>query len=161
MQEISAPKVRNYTVLNTLWSAADALDFCIFAIAPVRVLSFEQMAEMLAAVTGWNTSTYEIMRIGERRIQLMHLYNLREGIGPDSDTLPDRFFDDPIDSGVWNGHRIDRVAFEEIVRTWYRMMGWDDRARPTYETLVDHHLEWVLDEHYLSSESIAMTGASA
>ncbi len=161
MQEISARKVRNYTVLNTLWSAADALDFCIFAIAPVRVLSFEQMAEMLAAVTGWNTSTYEIMRIGERRIQLMHLYNLREGIGPDSDTLPDRFFDDPIDSGVWNGHRIDRVAFEAIVRTWYRMMGWDDRARPTYETLVDHHLEWVLDEHYLSSESIAMTGASA
>ena len=39
------------------------------------------------------------------------------------------------------------MAFEAIVRTWYRMMGWDDRARPTYETLVDHHLEWVLDEH--------------
>lgn len=160
MQEISPRKVRNYTVLTTLWSAADALDFCIFAIAPVRVLSFEQMAAMLAAVTGWNTSTYEIMQIGERRIQLMHLYNLREGIGPEADTLPDRFFDEPIDTGTWRGHRIDRTAFEEAIRTWYRMMGWDDRARPAYETLVSLGLEWTVDEGYLSSDSIAMTGVS-
>jgi hypothetical protein len=34
---------------------------CIFAIAPVRVLSLSDMASMLAAVTGWNTSDYEIM----------------------------------------------------------------------------------------------------
>ena len=160
MQEISPRKVRNYTVLTTLWSAADALDFCIFAIAPVRVLSFEQMAAMLAAITGWNTSTYEIMQIGKRRIQLMHLYNLREGIGPEADTLPDRFFDEPIDTGTWRGHRIDRTAFEEAIRTWYRMMGWNDRARPTYETLVSLGLEWTVDEGYLSSDSIAMTGVS-
>ena len=160
MQEISARKVRNYAVLATLWSAADALGFCIFAIAPVRALTFEQMAEMLAAVTGWNTSTFEIMRIGERRIQLMHLYNLREGIGPDADTLPDRFFDEPIDSGRWSGHRIDRGAFGDAVRSWYRMMGWDDVARPFYETLVTHHLEWTTNEGYLPSELLAETGAA-
>ncbi|MCO5220790.1 MAG: hypothetical protein M9947_04300 [Thermomicrobiales bacterium] len=160
MDEISPQKVRNYTALNTLWSAADALDFCIFAIAPVRLLSFEQMAAMLTAVTGWNTSNYEIMRIGERRIQLMHLYNLREGIGPEADTLPDRFFNDPIDSGIWAGHRIDRDAFTRAIKTWYRMMGWDDRARPIYETLVTHHLEWTVDEGYLAPDVLAPTGAA-
>lgn len=160
MQEISAHKVRNYKALNTLWSAADALDFCIFAIAPVRVLSFEQMAAMLAAITGWNTSTYEIMRIGERRIQLMRIYNLREGIGAQADALPDRFFDDPIDSGLWQGHRIDRRAFMDAIRTWYRMMGWDDEGRPTYETLADHHLEWVVDDGLFTSLSPVETGAS-
>ncbi len=152
MQEISARKMRNYSVLATLWSAADALGFCIFAIAPVRVLTFEQMGSMLAAITGWNTSTYEIMRIGERRLQLMHLYNLREEIGPEADTLPDRFFDDPIDSGSWAGQRIDRTAFMRMIRSWYRMMGWDHEARPYYETLVDHHLEWTIDEGFLSTE---------
>jgi len=160
MQEISARKVRNFTRLSTLWSAADALGFCIFAIAPVRVLSFEQMSAMLTAVTGWNTSTYEIMSIGERRIQLMHLYNLREGIGPEADTLPDRFFDEAIDSGVWIGHRIDRVAFQQAVRTWYRLMGWDDEARPFAETLVDHHLEWTIDEGIVSLDHLAKTGAT-
>ncbi len=161
MQEISARKVRNFTRLATLWSAADALGFCIFAIAPVRVLSFEQMSAMLAAVTGWNTSTYEIMAIGARRIQLMHLYNLREGIGPDADTLPNRFFDEAIDHGAWTGHSIDRSAFQQAIRTWYRLMGWDDQARPSYETLVEHHLEWTTEEGVLSLDHLAKTGARA
>jgi hypothetical protein len=26
------------------------------------------------------------------------------------------------------------------------MMGWDDVGRPCYETLLDHHLEWVVHE---------------
>ena len=125
----------------------------------MRVLTFEQMGSMLAAITGWNTSTYEIMRIGERRLQLMHLYNLREEIGPEADTLPDRFFDDPIDSGSWAGQRIDRTAFMRMIRSWYRMMGWDHEARPYYETLVDHHLEWTIDEGFLSTEHQAKTEA--
>lgn len=161
MQEISARKVRNFVALNKLWSAADALDFCIFAIAPVRVLSFEQMASMLAAVTGWNTSTFEIMRIGERRIQLMRLYNLREGIGASEDRLPDRFFEEPIDHGAWQGHRIDRDAFQQAIRTWYRMMGWDDLGRPSYETLVAHHLEWTIDEGFVDRSLISMAGGLA
>ena len=161
MQEISPRKVRNYSVLATLWSAADALGFCIFAIAPVRLLSFKQMAGMLAAITGWNTSTYEIMRLGERRIQLMHLYNLREGMGAEADTLPDRFFDEPIDHGRWTGHRIERTSFERAIRNWYRMMGWDDAALPFYETLVAHHLEWTFDEGYLSPDHISTKGANS
>ena len=63
--------MRNFKALFNLWSAADALDLCIFAIAPTRLLSLEQMAALLRAVTGWETSAYEIMRIGERRNHLM------------------------------------------------------------------------------------------
>ena len=135
-------KVRNFKALMTIWSAADALDFCIFAVAPTRVLTLEQMAQMLAAVTGWRTSSYEIMRFGERRLQLMRVYNLREGLTAADDTLPDRFFDDPIPSGQWAGHRLNREQFTTAIRTYYRMMGWDDAGMPSYETLLDHHLEW-------------------
>lgn len=135
-------KVRNFKALMTIWSAADALDFCIFAVAPTRVLTLEQMAQMLAAVTGWRTSSYEIMRFGERRLHLMRLYNLREGLTAADDTLPDRFFDDPISSGQWAGHRLNRAQFAAAIRTYYRMMGWDAAGVPRYETLLDHHLEW-------------------
>lgn len=135
-------KVRNFKALMTIWSAADALDFCIFAVAPTRVLTLEQMAQMLAAVTGWRASSYEIMRFGERRLHLMRVYNLREGLTAADDTLPDRFFDDPIPSGQWAGHRLNREQFATAIRTYYRMMGWDDAGVPHYETLLDHHLEW-------------------
>ena len=146
MSYIGPDKVRNFKALSSLWSAADALDFCIFAIAPTRILSLPEMTSMLAAVTGWETSDYEIMRIGERRNHLMRWYNLREGLTAADDTLPDRFFDEPIASGPRQGDVLDRTAFHEAIRTYYRMMGWTDEGRPTEATLYDHGLEWVLSD---------------
>jgi len=140
MNYLGADKVRNFKALLTIWSAADVLDFCIFAIAPTRVLTLEEMARMLAAVTGWKTSSYEIMRFGERRLHLMRLYNLREGLTAADGVLPARFFDDPIPAGRWAGTRLDRAEFGAAVRTFYRMMGWDDEGRPREETLIDRHL---------------------
>ena len=81
MNDESIRKVAYFKALSNLWSAADALDFCIFAIAPTRLLSLENMASILRGVTGWETSSYEIMRFGERRNHLMRAYNYREGLG--------------------------------------------------------------------------------
>ncbi|MEQ8964971.1 MAG: aldehyde ferredoxin oxidoreductase family protein [Azospirillaceae bacterium] len=149
MQHVGIDKVRNFKALNTLWSGADTLDLCVFAVAPTRIFTLEEMADLLHAVTGWNTSSYEIMRWGERRNHLMRVYNLREGLTADDDWLPDRFFDEPISQGTWEGTKLDRTAFSEAISAYYRMMGWDAAGRPLYETLVDHHLEWVVaDGHF-------------
>jgi aldehyde:ferredoxin oxidoreductase len=102
------------------------------------------MTDMLAAITGWETSSYEILRWGERRNHLMRVYNNREGLTPADDWLPDRFFDDPIDSGAKQGVKLDRQAFRDAVQTYYEMMGWDEGGVPRPATLYDHHLEWVL-----------------
>jgi aldehyde:ferredoxin oxidoreductase len=151
MDYLGETKVRNFKALATLWAGADALDLCIFAIAPTRVLSLHDMAELLGAVAGWNTSAYEIMRFGERRLHLMRVYNLREGLTAAEDTLPARFFDEPIHmSGQrWDGVRLDRERFTAAVQTYYGMMGWDESGRPRYETLLDHHLEWVVHDGHL------------
>ncbi len=154
MDYVGVQKVRNFKALASLWSAADALDLCIFAIAPTRVLRLADMAELLGAVTGWNTSAYEIMRFGERRLHLMRAYNLREGLTAADDTLPARFFEEPIrmPQERWDGQRLDRAAFTAAIQTYYRMMGWDDAGRPRYETLLDHHLEWVVDEGHITEQ---------
>jgi aldehyde:ferredoxin oxidoreductase len=146
MGYIGPDKVRNFKALLTLWSAADALDFCIFAIAPTRLLSLFQMTEMLRAATGWETSSHEIMHIGERRIHLMRWYNLREGLTAADDRLPDRFHEEPIAAGPRQGDVIDRTAFEQAITAFYAMMGWDGQGRPTPSTLYDHGLEWVLGQ---------------
>jgi aldehyde:ferredoxin oxidoreductase len=61
------------------------------------------------------------------------------------DWLPDRFFDDPIDSGVKQGAQLDRQAFRAAIETYYEMMGWDEQGVPRLATLYDHHLEWTLN----------------
>lgn len=144
MALLAPEKVRNFKVLSDIWSGADALDLCLFAVAPTRVLGLDEMAELLAAVTGWQTSGHEIMRYGERRNHLMRVYNLREGLTAADDTLPDRFFDDPIAEGQWTGTRLDRHRFADIVHTYYQMMGWDGEGRPLPATLIEHHLDWAV-----------------
>jgi aldehyde:ferredoxin oxidoreductase len=147
MEYVGARKVRNYKALNNLWSGADALGYCIFAIAPTRALSLQIMTDMLAAITGWETSSYEILRWGERRNHLMRIYNNRESLTAADDWLPDRFFDDPIDSGAKQGVKLDRNAFRAAIHTYYEMMGWDETGAPLPATLYDHHLEWALVQH--------------
>jgi aldehyde:ferredoxin oxidoreductase len=146
MEYVGAKKVRNYKGLNNLWSGADALGYCIFAIAPTRVLSLQIMTDMLAAITGWETSSYEILRWGERRNHLMRVYNNREGLTHADDWLPDRFFDDPIGSGAKQGIKLDRQAFQDAIQIYYEMMGWDEQGAPRPATLYDHHLEWTLNQ---------------
>jgi aldehyde:ferredoxin oxidoreductase len=140
MGDLSAEKVRRYKLLNTLWSAADALDFCIFAIAPVRALSLPEMAGMVQAATGWETSDFELMRWGERRNQIMRLYNLRERLTAADDTLPDRFFDEAVPEGPRKGDRLHRGTFHAAVRTYYSLMGWDENGVPTGTALLDNRL---------------------
>ena len=94
MELLDRVKVRNYLFLNNIWSACDALNLCIFASSPTRVLELEKMTELVEAITGWQSSSHEFIRWGERRNTLMKIYNLREGITREDDTLPERFFKD-------------------------------------------------------------------
>jgi aldehyde:ferredoxin oxidoreductase len=145
MEYLGPEKVSNYKTLSTLWSAADVLDLCIFAIAPTRVLSLQTMADYLRAVTGWQTSAYEIMRLGERRLHLMRAYNLREGLTAVQDILPERFFEEGLTcQGRLKGIKLNKAQFSQMVQLYYQMMGWDKRGCPSEATLLDHHLDWVL-----------------
>jgi len=140
----SMDKIRDFRVLSTLWSACDALNLCIFASAPTRLLSLAEISRLIVAITGWETSSYEFMRWGERRAHLLRIYNLREGLMAADDWLPDRFFDRPIDAGRFTGSRLDRSQFEQAISLYYGSMGWDQGGVPTTATRYDHHLEWTL-----------------
>ena len=78
MNYLGKEKVGMYKALNDLWSAVDSLGMCIFASAPTRVYSLAEMAELYHNITGFETSSYEIMRLGNMRNQLFRWYNLRK-----------------------------------------------------------------------------------
>ena len=141
MEELSHEKVRNFKELNNLWSAADGINFCIFAIAPTRVLSMPLMSEMIHCLTGWQTSSYEIMKWGSKRNNIMRLYNLREKINFKLDSLPDRFFKEKLQSSPKKGIKLNKKKFNSIIKTYYEMMGWSNKGVPKYSTLIENHLE--------------------
>lgn len=142
MQYLGEDKVKDFKALNNLWAAVDALGMCLFATAPTRVYSLEDIAKLYHDITGFETSSYEIMRLGEMKNQVFRLYNYREGLGPEDDILPQRFFDNAIDAGTLKGSKLDKTRFQQIVRFYYSMMGWDENGRPNKATLYDLGLDW-------------------
>jgi len=142
MNYVGPDKVRNFKGLNTVWSACDALNLAVFASAPTRVYSLSNIAELIEAITGWKTSSYEFMRWGERRNQLMRIYNIREGLTKEDDRLPEKFYKQEIKTGRLKGSVIDKDEFQQAIYTYYEMMGWDNEGIPLDGTLYDFNLEW-------------------
>ena len=141
MGELSPEKVRNFRVLNCIWSACDGIGLCLYACAPTRYFRLSQMVQLVTAVTGWDFSAYEFMRIGERRNALMRWYNYREGFTAADDVLPERYYTEPIRTGRHQGQVIDRNKFAAMLLLYYQMAGWDNAGRPTEAKLVDLHLD--------------------
>ena len=46
------------------------------------------------------------------------------------------------------GHGWTGDVFEDVKRSYYRMMGWTDDGVPRFETLIDHRIEWATDAEH-------------
>ena len=101
------------------------------------------MMRAISAATGWDFSLWELMQIGERRINMLRLFNMRAGLTKEDDTLPDRFFDEPIVGGPYDGIRLDRNEFEGARELYYEMVGWDSEGQPSRAKLEELDLGWL------------------
>jgi len=141
--EFGPRKVRNYTYLQLLWSLNNSLGVCNFAVGPIWALPLNRLVELVSAVTGWDTSLWELLKVGERTITMARVFNLREGFGRKDDTLPDRLFE-PLENGALKGKAINRKEFEEALTLYYEAMGWDAKdGVPTRGKLAELNLFWL------------------
>ncbi len=95
-------------------------------------MTLEQSVELLKGVTGWDTGLPELLRIAERTVTLMRLFNLREGITGAADKLPRRFYG-PTRGGALADLKIDRKVYERARKYYYVIMGWDASGVPLPE----------------------------
>ena len=146
MQYLGKKKVRYFKELNDLWAACDAIGMCLFATAPTRVYSLEDMSKLLHDITGFETSSYEIMRAGAMKNLLFRCYNCIEGFTSADDTLPERFFEEEIDAGSLKGSKLNKADFNEAIRFYYDMVGWDENGVPKESTLYKFDLEWLCEK---------------
>jgi len=136
LDDLSAKKVQALIYQMNWCALGNALVMCYF----VPWNPFEQ-TEIVRAVTGWNTSTFELMKIGERIMNMTRIFNLREGFTSDDDRLPDRFFQ-PHTSGALAETSIDLKNFSEAKKIYYEMMGWDKNGVPSKIKLDELDISW-------------------
>jgi len=138
--DLSTDKVRmvRYAMM---WRVLDnLLGTCMF-----QAWTPQQKTDMVAAITGWNTSVMELWLAAERAYDLARAFNTREGFGPDDDALPRRFTEH-FDRGPAAGQAPTMEQFLTARGKFYGMMGWDpNTAAPTRAKLEDLGVGWVAD----------------
>jgi aldehyde:ferredoxin oxidoreductase len=142
-QSIGPEKVRLFVYLQYVWSLHDVLNWCIFTTVPeFRAMSLNRLVEVVASITGWKCSLFELLKAGERGITMARAFNYRHGFTAADDAIPERFFE-PMRDGTLKGVKIDKAAFDQAVELYYGMMGWDTKGMPTRAKLIELNLEWV------------------
>lgn len=143
--ELDAEKVRFALDTQKYFSVLDTLSLCQFVWGPSwELYGPDELLELCRFGIGWETSLYELMMVGERRMNMMRQFNAREGFTSADDTLPERIFE-PFSDGPSEGIHVDREAFEAAKKLYYDMAGWDPQTgNPTEATLKKLSLDWLL-----------------
>jgi len=140
--ELSPRKVRAYYYASMWHHLCSSMGVCQLAIQPVDVLAMTQVVNLMGAVTGWDTSLWELVKVAERGKALARVVNCREGFTAKDDRLPQRLHEAFTD-GPLKGVRIDPDQFARAVRLYHQMEGWDpDTGWPTFAKLAELGVEW-------------------
>jgi aldehyde:ferredoxin oxidoreductase len=127
---------------------ADSLGLCKFTTAETYAILPEDLAEGLQLL-GEDLTTADLLRAGERIVNLERMYNARHGFGRGQDRLPARFTTEPLPVYSYSldpeTQQVSRSAepvqvglvqdLDAMLDRYYQLRGWDADGLPTPETL--------------------------
>ena len=139
--DLSPAKVRMFQCVSNWVHFKNCAHICMFI-----PFNHSQIKDIVNGATGWNTSVFELMKVGERALALARVFNAREGYTAKDDIIPERFYE-TFTSGPLKAKKINRETMHQAIQTYYKMAGWDpERVVPTAEKLQELDLGWVVKE---------------
>ncbi len=118
-------------------AVCDALGYCRFisVFSSPHALQYPQFSKLISLATGINLTPKALRNVGERIYTLERMMLVKGGISREDDTLPDRYFNEPVPEGPAQGEFISREKFNKMLDEYYRLHGWDENGVPRKETL--------------------------
>ncbi|TFG07790.1 aldehyde ferredoxin oxidoreductase, partial [Candidatus Thorarchaeota archaeon] len=140
VDRFKAEKGRGKLVMDgeDLYSVMDSLIICKFSRG---IWDYERYAKMYSLAIGIPMTAEDMKQCGERISNLGKIYNLREGIGREKDTLPIRCMTDPIKSGIAKGSLVTQAELDLLLDDYYEMRGWSNEGIPSDAKLKELGLE--------------------
>lgn len=137
-------KARMTAFSQHYYSLLDTLTLCMFLWGPGSLFSYRDLEDLLLYTTGWRCTLWELMKVGERKTNMLRQVNARRGFTRSDDTLPERLYQ-PLPDGPAQGQCVDREMFAEMLDHYYHMMGWDgSTGNPSPSKLIELGLEWAI-----------------
>ncbi|MGI6034987.1 MAG: aldehyde ferredoxin oxidoreductase family protein [Limnochordia bacterium] len=107
----------------------DSVGMCLFT---TFSLGLDDILPLLKAATGVDYTSESLLQAGERIWNLERLFNLREGLGRQDDSLAPRLLQEPLSAGPAKGNVVE---LESMLDEYYELRGWDGEGRPSSEKL--------------------------
>jgi aldehyde:ferredoxin oxidoreductase len=140
--ELSPRKVRAYYYVQHWWNLCNSLGLCQLAVTPNNAQGITHLLDATRAMTGWDTSLWELFKVAERGAALARVFNCREGFTAKDDCLPPRFHE-AFAEGPLKDVRIEPESFAHALRLYHQMEGWDpETGWPTFAKLAELGIEW-------------------
>jgi aldehyde:ferredoxin oxidoreductase len=137
-------KVRMTVYSQYFYSLLDTLCLCMFCWGPGNLFAYRELGDLLRHTTGWECTLWELMKVGERRVNMMRQLNAKRGFAREHDRLPERL-GKALPDGPAKGKRVDIEAFPKMLDQYYDLMGWDSKTgNPTHGKLLELGLEWTV-----------------
>jgi aldehyde:ferredoxin oxidoreductase len=139
-------KVKFSYLTELFYSMLDSVELCQFVWGPAwNLYGPQDTANLVKAVTGWDTSVDELMKVGARRLNLMRTFNSREGLDRKDDKLPKKFFKALQGDGPSAGIALSHDEIEAALDEYYKLAGWTNNGVPTKTSLQQLGLGWAAD----------------
>jgi aldehyde:ferredoxin oxidoreductase len=143
---LGSEKVKYAWLTEVFYSMLDTLELCQFVWGPGWTLyGPAETVELVKLTTGWQVSLDELMAVGMRRLNLMRVFNAREGLDRKADKLPKKFFRKLEGTGPTAGIALTHEEIETALDEYYRLAGWTKLGTPTRESLSKLDISWASD----------------
>jgi aldehyde:ferredoxin oxidoreductase len=128
--EGKGPMIRFCMMVSTI---IDSIGLCKVAVLSVaNHFDLIMEAQLVKAITGIDFAPQDLLRIGERIVNMEKIFNIRHGATKKMDSLPEKFTREKVAEGPAKG---TRVRLEPMIADFYKSMGWDKNGIPTAETM--------------------------
>ncbi len=139
-------KVKFGTLSHIFYSLLDTLTVCQFVWGPAWTLyGPKETVELVQAATGWDVTLEELLQAGERRINMLRVFNLREGFTRKDDKLPAKFFVPLKGAGPSAGTAVNEAELEMAIDQHYGILGWNLEGVPSLQKLKELKIDWLSD----------------
>ncbi|MDM7274760.1 MAG: aldehyde ferredoxin oxidoreductase family protein [Thermoprotei archaeon] len=126
---LAEEKVKAVIEYENLGALMDSLLLCKFG---RYIYNFQNMAELLNIVTGWEYTPEQIVETAERIVTLTRMINNKMGVDRSKDQLPKKFYE-PIEF-EGKEYKLTGEEVEKALDAYYDIRGWDKNGVPTLET---------------------------
>lgn len=125
---------------DDIYAIADCLGVCRFVTRGFNsphLLGYQEFCDSVAAATGLEYTPASLRDVGRRTLDTERLINAGFGLTRADDTLPKRYFDDPMPARKTKGHHVDREQFQKMLDDYYSERGWDADGRVSAERIAE------------------------